>query len=388
MKILYLISSVVLNPEAKTGYGRHIRETVNGLADRGHEVVVLRAGEFSFKDGGVSIHEKLGKSIWKKLVPGLIWETIKDIRQLMVNARFKKQVISAIKEHHPDLVYERTSYLSDTITINVNYQLPWYLEVNSPFIEQRVKLSGKSLLVIVASLMEKRKFALATHTFCVSGVLANYILKEFEALTTKVSVNHNGVNTNDFITINQIKDESDDFIFGFVGSIMPYHGIDLLIEAFANVQGKIQSPKLLIVGDGLAIPDLKRKAVQLGVADQVQFTGGVSQKEIPRLIDEMDVCILPQTAWYCSPIKLFEYGIKGKPIIAPSVDSVAEILIDGVDGLLIDGVNELEKSMQFYFDNPLRAQEMAGTFKSKVLTNYTWNNNMEKIQKVLTEHLN
>jgi glycosyltransferase involved in cell wall biosynthesis len=366
--------------QAHTGYGRHIRETVQGLRRLGYTVEVMHAVE-PIDSSAKGTPQGIKSSRLKSLIPKVLWESIRDIKQLKLNDSFKKRVKEKIHVFRPDFVYERTSYLSDTISVNDD-QIPWFLEVNAPFVEQRVKLSGNSLLLFLAERFEKRKYSKATNVFCVSSVLVSFLNSRYKVPMKKLITNHNGVDESEFdVTLR--KEESEGVVFGFVGSIMPYHGVELLLEAFEQVVTSHLSAKLLVVGDGFSLPVLKEWSKEKNLSESIEFTGGVSSTKVAEYLGKMDVCILPNTAWYCSPIKLFEYGVMKKFVIAPDLPPVQEIITQNTDGVLVDGLENLVDAMNAYILDRTKYDMMGASFQEKVLNHFTWAKNVERIDAAI-----
>lgn len=389
MRILYLVSNAALNPKANTGYGRHIRETVSGLRSIGHEVKVVCAGKFGSGHGGFKAQDSKpargALKNFRSFLPSIIWESLKDIKQLLVNIQFKRAVRKSIESFAPDIVYERTCYLSNTILVNDFYKLPWYLEINAPFVQQREKISGESAFSGLAHRFELQKYRRAKHLFCVSKVLSGYISERYNVTPERITVNHNGVDEKMFTSgPSQRSKEDNRFTFGFVGSIMTYHGVERLVEAFAMIKPSIPNARLLIVGDGELLSVLRQRAHELDISSSVQFTGGVAQTDVPVLMKQMDVCIMPNSNWYGSPVKLFEYGVMGKPIIAPKLPPIKELIIDKVDGLLVDGQKELEHAMRFCYENQSAVKAISESFMIKVKRDYTWRANVQRIGDIIS----
>jgi glycosyltransferase involved in cell wall biosynthesis len=83
------------------------------------------------------------------------------------------------------------------------------------------------------------------------------------------------------------------------------------------------------------------------VNNKVVFTGSIHHSQVFGCIGLMDVTIMAKSNWYGSPIKIFEYGMMGKPIIAPDNIPVNDIMINGMTGLLIQpDVDHLHISMK------------------------------------------
>ena len=56
--------------------------------------------------------------------------------------------------------------------------------------------------------------------------------------------------------------------------------LGVLVEAFARVKQTSQKVKLLMVGDGTDRENLERRVRQLGIKDEVIFSGQLSQAEV------------------------------------------------------------------------------------------------------------
>jgi len=385
MKILYIISNRDLDLNQNTGYARHIRETVDGLRELGYIVEIMHAQNHVYLTPSVNEIETSKRFSIKQVIPELIWETVKDLKQLKINASFKIRVDRKMAEFKPDLVYERTSYLSNTITIN-SKNIPWILEVNSPFVELRKKISGRSIFQFLAHRFEKEKYKLADHIFTVSTALSQFIELKYLVDPEKIEVNPNGVNPEDFdFSIEQL--EKKELTFGFVGSIMEYHGVEKLIHSFSELVNLGYSARLLIVGDGHLLPDLKKLTEELNLKHNIVFTGGVSHSKVKYYLAEIDVAIMPDSNWYGSPVKLFEYGVMKKIIIAPNKPPVNEVMENEKDGFIIGSQRELTEILISLAQDSSRFRYLAENFHKKVLNHYTWKKNAERIHNIIGVHV-
>ena len=59
----------------------------------------------------------------------------------------------------------------------------------------------------------------------------------------------------------------------FVGIFYHWHGLELLIDAFAMAIGHVEGLCLCLIGDGLTRPNCQAKVRDLGIASAVEFTG-------------------------------------------------------------------------------------------------------------------
>ena len=322
----------------------------------------------------------------KPFVPRYLWETARDFQLLRFDKYAGQELKAKIEELQPDLVYERANYLQTSgVTIAEEMGVPHILEINSPYVEERQTLSGGSFFLREAEKAEKEQLLRTQQAVVVSTALQHYFEEKWEVPEEKFIITPNAIDP-DKIAIDSSRVEAlrdalglgGKLVFGFVGSIFRWHGVDLLIRAFARLNAP--NTHLLIVGDGEIRPELEAMATSLVPESNVTFTGSVEHREVFNYLDLMDITVLPNSHWYGSPIKLFEYGAMGKAIIAPDNVPVKDVLIPGDDGLLVKPtVDSLFPAMKHLVESPDQRVRMAEGFQEKVLTRHTWSAMAQKI---------
>ena len=276
-----------------------------------------------------------------------------------------------------DIVYERYSLWSHAgLSAGKVAGAVTVLEVNAPLIEEQARfreLHDKKA-ALNASL---RAFAAADVIVAVSDGVARY-LEQFAQARNKVHVIPNGVDTARFDHVPAQREErGEPFTVGFVGTLKPWHGVDILIEAFARLRAKIPECRLLLVGDGPERTSLAEQAYSLGVADAVEFAGAVPAAEIPALLARMDVGVAPYPElrdFYFSPLKVYEYMASALPVVASSIGQICDVIEDGQDGLLCrpgDVDDIVDACTRLYHDNRLR-DRLGLLARRKVLADHTW----------------
>jgi glycosyltransferase involved in cell wall biosynthesis len=121
---------------------------------------------------------------------------------------------------------------------------------------------------------------------------------------------------------------------GTVGTLNPYEGIDLLIDAVATLRHQGHDLHLRIVGDGPDRVALEKRAADSGIGDATTFTGRVPHDQVAaqhRLIDIF--CVprrdLPVTR-LVPPLKPVEAMALGRAVVASDLPPLRELL--GPDG--------------------------------------------------------
>lgn len=390
MKILYYSPHPLLSTSANTGYATHIRETILGFKEHGHEVVEIINGN---EERRVFAQKGTGyKKLFKKFIPKIIWRTIKDYLLIKQDKKGEQAFEKKILEFKPHIVYERAAYLhASGINICEKHNVNYCVEINAPFSNEMRSFEGaKSLFDSQAKNVVAHQLRYAKKVFVVSSALKKYFLDDFHPLESKLIVIPNSVNPQKIRIDSSLREElkqqysitDETIIIGFVGSIFPYHGVDLLIEAFAKVFKKYshKKMKLMIVGDGYLLGELKHLAEELSIGEHVIFTDSVEHDTVFTYIDLIDICVMAKSNWYGSPVKIFEYGAMGKAIIAPDVIPVKDVMTNEVDGLLVPPNEEkISEAMMRLIDSADLRTALGNNFRKKVLKNHTWNNTTGKI---------
>src|SRR5215472_6513178 len=146
------------------------------------------------------------------------------------------------------------------------------------------------------------------------------------------------------------------------GKIKPYKGVDLLIEAFAQLPAALKArARLHFVGEPfMAIEPLQARAAALGIADRVCWDlRYVRDEEIGGIIDTAALLAFPYRQIDMSGVLMVALGY-GKPIVASAVGAFAELLRDGEHGRLVPpgNVAALRDALAELLADPVRAAAM------------------------------
>jgi len=177
-------------------------------------------------------------------------------------------------------------------------------------------------------------------------------------------------------------DEEQITRFLFVGRLVYYKGVDVLLRAFT----KVENAKLHIVGSGELENQLKNFVYSNNMSDKVSFKGNISDQELEREFEDCDVFVLP------SVMKSEAFGLVqqeamayGKPVINTKLKSgVPEVSVDGETGITVEpgNVDGLAKAMQELIDNPVKRLQLGKAARKKVDEQYTMEVMLERIRKV------
>lgn len=117
----------------------------------------------------------------------------------------------------------------------------------------------------------------------------------------------------------------------FFGRITAYKGLEVLLDAFAQVSARRSGVRLLIAGDGSLSPYRR----QLKTLKHVEVINRwVAEDEISRLFERADMVVLPYTSASQSGVLAVAAGY-ALPVIATQVGGLPEQISDGKTGLLV-----------------------------------------------------
>ena len=325
MKILYYSPHPHLRIEAQTGYGTHMREMIAAFEMLGHDVDFLIAGHRAIptKETQGSNTRSLVKEVLKFLIPGLLWETIKDLKLIRVDRNNKYRLNRLVNELQPDVIYERSHYgMVSGVDVANNHGIHHILEVNCPNVEERIKLSGNSLLTRRAARMDRWTFSNTDHVLTVSAYLAKHL--EIHKMAKKWSVTPNAIRLgqHEESTLNVTRlslsiDESA-VLLGFVGSIFPWHGVDLIVDVVGNFHKQGRNVEAIIVGDGEIRQELKEKSIGLGIKHKIHFVGSIPHCDTFAYTQLCDILILAKSHSYGSPVKFSNTRSLQSPVLFPT----------------------------------------------------------------------
>lgn len=402
MRLLYLCSDYGIRPRGSKGASVHLRAITRALADMGHEVRLLSPHQSPNGDHplrrllppGSGEFGKSIRSLKHWLVDHDLDETVaRELRPLLYNSWAPEQAMQAVGEFPPAAIVERLSLLGHIgLDLADAWKVPLIVEVNALLTEESRRFR-KLQLGRLADVIERRVLERADAILAVSAPLAERIAG-LDICPDKIHVVPNGVDLRVFENAPSRAASraklglGDEFVVGFCGSLKSWHGVEVLLAAFAQFLNTDPSARLLIVGSGPAEEALRATVEAAHMNASVIFTGAVPHSEVAANLRAMDVAVAPFKAmdrFYFSPIKLFEYMAADTCVVASRLGQIQDVITDGVNGLLCrpddapDLCGALIKARQ---SDTLRARLASAALQS-VRDHYTWQRAAETTSRVI-----
>ncbi len=178
-------------------------------------------------------------------------------------------------------------------------------------------------------------------------------------------------------------------IVGFIGSIVHYEGVQLVLEALTRLPSNIQKEVgVLIVGSGTYLRDLKRIASMLNVEENVVFTGRVPFDDVSRYYSIIDIAPFPRlplkVCELVSPLKPFEAMAMGKAVLASNVASHMEFVVEGQNALSFQkgDIDDLAAKLEAFVVDVDMRKRIASAGRDWVLANRTWSQGAEILSTI------
>ena len=165
---------------------------------------------------------------------------------------------------------------------------------------------------------------------------------------------------------------------GFLGSFYAYEGLDLLLDALAEIVKERPDVTLVLVGGGLMEPQLRAQTRRLNLDEHVVFAGRMPNDKIPMVYGLLDLVVCPRQSIrlteLVTPLKPLEAMAMGVPCIASNVGGHRELIIDGQTGMLFPpgDAGALARTILDLIDNESMKAHLRSNGRAFVTERRTW----------------
>jgi glycosyltransferase involved in cell wall biosynthesis len=367
MKLLALNWNDLRNPYAG-GAEVHLEELLRRLVARGHEVTLFCSG-------------------WKGCLPEEMVEGVRVIR------RGNRYSFNLIAPRHLRALVRRESF--DILIEDINkipFYTPWYLNM-------------RTLVVIphlfATTVFQEINFILGSYIYLAEQPLVRvYRGRKFNVISEStaediqqrgvpqkdISIIHCGIDRTVYSHDPSVSKYEQPTIL-YLGRIKKYKSIQHVIEALARIKPQLPNVRLMVVGAGDYLPQLKSLAVSLGVGDDVEFPGFVSQQEKVERMRRSHVNVLPslKEGWGLTNI---ESNSVGTAVVAADSPGLRDSVNNGQSGFLYPygDVDALaEKLLAILTDDALREWLQQGGLEWA--ERFNWDRAAVKFEQLLHEVL-
>jgi glycosyltransferase involved in cell wall biosynthesis len=391
-KVLYIVSGRSFTSHA---FGRKISEVIKCWKESAKQIDVISGGDSEKNEtkgeveyGAQTYFNKSYRNN-KWLTPFII--TISEFRDILHDIKFYFKIKSKFISVKHDLVWERSSrlHIAGLLYAKKN-KIPFVLEWKDNLVNYPL-----SLFKPLALLIERCKIQNADFIVVESERLKLFIKRQ-GIPEDRIFVAYNGVNSNEFIakkpSTNMIKEKlglnSDDTLVGYLGSYAFYHSPELLIKSAIISQLSEKHVKYIMVGNGKHYKECIDLAEKYNLINKnVYFIDGVPKEDVPDILNELDITVLPGTTSIICPIKIFEYMSAEKPVLLPDYACNREIITDKVNGLFFDpgNVDDLNQKINLLCNDKVLRFQLSKKARETVINQYSWHETWGKTLNMILD---
>jgi len=247
--------------------------------------------------------------------------------------------------------------------------------------------------------LERVTLSLADHVLTLTEVMRRH-LSSYGVAPEKVSLAPNCVDADRFVLQSRNPElskrfgiEPDDLVIGYIGTMLDYEGLDLLVEAAAPILSQNRKIQMLLIGADMeklrhnsgTEGRLMRQISEMGMEDQVQLAGSIPSEATPIHYGLFDICAYPRrkhdVCEMVSPLKPLEAMAAGKAVILSDVGGMQEMVLPDETGLLCraDDVESLRNRLAQLIDDPVLRNEITQNAQRFVRDKRNWEKTTDEI---------
>lgn len=333
-----------------------------GLANRGHEVMVIAPSQTSKKFKEIDTNHIVIRTASVPFIP---------YQNFRISPTPGREVKKAILEFDPDVIHIQMLMWIGQATmkygnkfgipiVSTNHAMPENLMDNILLLAPIARPINYML----------RQYGMRFHSkadyITMPTDSAIKMFKATEKMTVQMEAVSNGIDLVRFQPgkpgpeiYKQFKLPQDEPIITYVGRVDVEKHLPILIKAFAEIR-KQHKAHLMIVGSGQDTLNLKEIAHVLGVYDHVTFTGRVSEEDKVLLHQIGTVFVMPSPAELQS-IATLEAMASGLPVVAVDAGALRELCQNERNGFLCekDNVEQIATGIATIIADPKLRKRMS-----------------------------
>ncbi len=319
---------------------------------------------------------------------------IRDVKIIIEQFRQYKKEKAMLEREKPDIVLARWNARNLSIFYACrSLGIPVCVEVNGSDTEKSDGDFFIRLPFVERALKTRNLLKLVDGAFVVSDVLKKEVAEQID-YNVDLRVIPNGVDTNRFtpekggVAIrNEFNIDPNKVVIGYIGTFVPWHRLDWLVDIYKRLSQKYDNLHVLLIGETYPnAVELIKYVKEQGLEEHVTFTGHIDMKNVPEYIAAMDIAVLPHTAYYCSPLKLFEYMAMKRAIVSIGTEPVKEIMGDKEGATFTPGdMAAMEATIEKLIACPETRESLGTSAREKIQSEYTWDANAEKVYSLLQD---
>ncbi len=171
----------------------------------------------------------------------------------------------------------------------------------------------------------------------------------------------------------------------YAGTLEPYQGIDLLLEAFTEIVSRWPNAMLVVIGGTRQQVERYRKLTsELGLDGNCVLIGSVGQSHVRKLLSKADVLVSPRRGGTNTPLKVYEQLSLGIPLVATRIVAHTQVLDESISVLVDPTPAGLAAGLERALSDPSASREIGRRARVTYEQRYGWDAYLGRMGEMLS----
>lgn len=158
----------------------------------------------------------------------------------------------------------------------------------------------------------------------------------------------------------------------YVGNLEPYQGVDLLMEAFAQVDPARTPARLVVIGGSEAdVAAAQRRAAALGIAGRSSFLGPRPVDQLGSYLGAATITVSPRRQGRNTPMKIYSYLDSGRALLATRLPTHTQVLDEEIALLVEPTPEDMARGLTALLEDPELRARLVAAAKERVEAEFT-----------------
>ena len=358
------------------GVATFSRNLAHGLADAGHEVLVIAPSQTGKRYSEIDRNHRIART------SSVVFPFYQNFR---ISLSPYKEVRKIIEEFQPDVIHVQTplgigraatgfAKKNDIPLVATNHAMPENLIDNLRLLAPLARPINYMLKEYGARFYNNADYVTLPTEAAIKMLEHDSFRAPYMAISNGIDLSRFAPGKVDAEFYDRFGIPKDKKIVLYVGRLDGEKHVSILIKAAARMVDARNDLHFVIVGKGTDMEGLQELAERLDLNDHITFTGRVEDEDLPLFHQIGTVFAMP------SPVELqclamLESMATGSPVVAVNVGALYELCQDGRNGYLydLDRDDQLAEKLGTILDDPKLCKKMGteslGIAKTHELSN-------------------
>jgi glycosyltransferase involved in cell wall biosynthesis len=175
------------------------------------------------------------------------------------------------------------------------------------------------------------------------------------------------------------------YLLCYLGVMGPQDGVDYALRSLKKLRDEVgrNDWHAVFIGAGDTFDDMVVLSKELGLANQVDFTGRIPDADLLRYLSTADVCLSPDPLNPLNDVstmnKIMEYMAMARPIVSFELKEARVSAGDAAVYAPANDESEFAKQISYLLDNPEQRYRMGEIGQARVSGPLSWENSRKAL---------